>query len=185
MIDLAHPIDNFEYEKEDILNFFNLSYASVLLKHRNLANHIGSFNVKQDFLEKSFPKLCSSVRQYVNNGDLFFARFFITLPNSKGDIHIDTQKGSPNIYRDLTLNIPLTDCRGTFHEWYNTFDDPYTEFKHSALYWRDYNSGQLIDQYELTVPTILKVSVPHRIYNPLDSYRIIISIRTESDTFKI
>ena len=185
MTDLAYPLVDFEYEKEEILNFFNLSYATALLRYKDVANHIGSFNVKQEFLENSFPKLCNSIKTVVNSDDVFFARFFITLPNSKGDIHIDTQKGTADVYRNLTLNVPLTDCRSTFHEWYNTKADPYTEFKHSALYWRNYEGGELIDQYELTVPTILKVSIPHRIYNPLNSFRIILSIRTESDTFKI
>lgn len=185
MINLSHPLVDFEYEKEDILNFFNASYAPALLRFKDFANHIGSFNVKQEFLEQSFPKLCNSIRNVINSNDIFFARFFITLPNSKGDIHIDTQKGLPDVYRNLTLNVPLTDCRSTFHEWYNTKNDPYTEFKYSALYWRNYENGELIDRYELLVPTILKVSVPHRIYNPLDSFRVILSIRTESDTFKI
>jgi hypothetical protein len=185
MNDLVLPLDSFEYEQKEILKFFNESYSDVLLKHKDQANHIGSFNIKQEFLEQSFPKLCNSIKKVVREDDTFFARFFITLPNSKGDIHIDTTKGSPTLYRNLTLNIPLTDCQGTFHEWYDTHQTPYTEFKHSALYWRNYDSGTLIDQYELTVPSILKVSIPHRIYNPLNTCRVILSVRTESDTFNL
>lgn len=183
MNNLVLPLDSFKYEQKEILNFFNDSYANALLKHKEQANHIGSFNIKQEFLEYSFPVLCNSIRKVINEGDKFFARFFITLPNSKGDIHIDTAKGSSMLYRNLTLNIPLTNCQSTFHEWYDTHQTPYTEFKHSALYWRNYDSGTLIDRYELSVPSILKVSVPHRIYNPLNSFRVVLSVRTESDTF--
>ena len=183
MNNLAIPLESFEYERDSILTFFNNSYANVLLQHREVANHIGSFNIKQEFLEQSFPKLCSSIKTTLVPNDIFFARFFVTLPNAKGDIHIDTKQGSPTLFRELTLNIPLIGCTGAYHEWYDTHDVPYTEFKHSALYWRNYNSGTLIDSYELTVPTILKVSVPHRIYNQLNSYRVVLSVRTESDKF--
>jgi len=185
MNNFALPLVSFEYEQQEILNFFNESYAATLLKYKDQANHIGSNNIKQEFLEHSFPKLCNSIKKIVYTGDKFFARFFITLPNSKGDIHVDTIKGLDTLYRNLSLNIPLAECQGTYHEWYDTHQTPYTEFKDSALYWRNYDSGTLIDRYELTVPSILKVSVPHRIYNPLNSVRVILSVRTESDTFNL
>lgn len=183
MNDLAAPLDNFEYEREEIKSFFDNTYLSSLLKHKEQANHIGSFNIKQSFIENAFPKLNRSLKKYINIEDILFARFFITLPESKGDIHIDTQNGQESLYRNLTLNIPLTDCLGTYHEWYDTGTDSYNDFSHSALYWRNYDSGKLIDRYELVKPSILKVSVPHRIWNPLKTYRIILSIRTASDTF--
>jgi hypothetical protein len=180
---LAVPLTTFKYEKESIEKFFNINFATALLQYKDLANHIGSLPLSQEFLEKEFPNLCNSVKTVIKEGDKFFARFFITLPNSKGDIHIDTTKGGRDHLRNWALNIPVSNCIGTFHEWYNTHQTPYTEFKHSALYWRNYDTGTLMDQYELTIPSILKVSVPHRIYNPLNSVRVILSIRTESDTF--
>jgi|GEM_PF-5382703 len=182
---LAIPLESFDYEKERIRVIFDNCYASGLLKYEKSSPHLGSLSIEQNKLEKIFPNLCNSIKQVTKEGDKFFARFFVTTPNSKGDIHIDTIRGNRDHLRQWALNIPISDCTGTFHEWYDTHETPYTEFQHSALYWTNYNSGTLIDQHELTVPSILSISVPHRIYNPLNSYRIVLSVRTESDTFNI
>lgn len=182
---LATPLTSFEYEKENIKLIFDHHYGTPLLQHQDIFPHIGSRPIDQQFLEKKFPKLCSSIKQVIKEGDKFFARFFVTVPNSKGDIHIDAINGNKDRFRNWALNIPISDCAGTFHEWYDTHQTPYTKFQYSALYWTNYNSGTLIDKHELTVPSILSVSTPHRIYNPLNSYRIVLSVRTESDVFNV
>jgi len=182
---LATPLEFFEYEKESIRLIFDFRYAAALLQHQDKFSHIGSRPIDQQLLEKKFPKLCNSIKKITNEKDKFFARFFVTVPNSKGDIHIDTIEENKDHFRHWALNIPISNCEGTFHEWYDTHQTPYTKFQYSALYWTNYNSGTLIDKHELTVPSILNVSVPHRIYNPLNSYRIVLSVRTESDVFNV
>ena len=182
---LATPLESFEYEKTRIKLLFDNYYAASMLQYKEHTPHIGSRSIEQHFLEKIFPRLCSSIKKITNKGDTFFARFFVTIPKSKGDIHIDTTKDEKDHFRHWALNIPISNCEGTFHEWYDTHQTPYTKFQYSALYWTNYNSGTLIDTHELTVPSILSVSTPHRIYNPLNSYRIVLSIRTESDVFNV
>ena len=182
---LATPLESFDYEKESIkLLFFN-HYAASMLQYKKHVPHVGSVSLEQALLEKTVPRLCSSIKKIINKGDRFFSRFFITLPNSKGDIHIDTTEGGKDHLRHWALNIPIANCAGTFHEWYDTHQTPYTKFEYSALYWINYNSGTLIDSHELTVPSILCVSTPHRIYNHLNFYRIVLSVRTESDVFNV
>lgn len=182
---LATPLESFDYEKESIKLLFDNHYAASMLQYKEYAPHVGSLSLEQSLLEKTFPRLCSSIKKITNKGDKFFARFFVTIPKSKGDIHIDTTKDGKDHPRHWALNIPISNCAGTFHEWYDTHQTPYTKFQYSALYWTNYNSGTLIDKHELIVPTILSVSVPHRIYNPLNSYRIVLSVRTESDVFNV
>jgi hypothetical protein len=178
---LVHPLDSFEYEQADILQLFNEQYSS--LRQQQTPKHIGSKLIEQEFLEKNFPLLSNSIKQLIHNDDKFFGRFFLTLPRSKGDIHIDLRK-ERTLVRDWSLNIPIENCENTYQEWYDTHNDPYTELNYNAFFWRNNHSGTLIYKYELSVPTILKVSIPHRINNPLDTCRIVMAIRTESNTFK-
>ena len=182
---LATPLEFFDYEKESIKLLFDNHYAASMLQYKEHAPHVGSLSLNQELLEKTFPRLCNSIKKIINKGDTFFGRFFVTMPKSKGDIHIDTTKDGKDHFRYWTLNIPIANCAGTFHEWYDTHQTPYTVFEHYALYWKNYNSGTLIDKHELIAPSILSVSVPHRIYNPLNSYRIVLSVRTESDVFNV
>jgi hypothetical protein len=179
---LAYPLDFFEYEQQELLNFFNDNFDP--LRHGSINKHRASTLLEQNFIEKNFPKLFNNVKQIITEDDVFFARFFLTLPKSKGDIHVDTRNAQKNLIREFSLNLPITNCHGTYHEWYDIHDHPYTEFAHSALFWRNYELGTLIQAYELTVPTILKVSIPHRINNPLDECRIAMAIRTKSNSFK-
>jgi hypothetical protein len=182
---LATPLEHFDYEKESIRLLFDNHYAASMLQYKEHVPHVGSLPLNQELLEKTFPRLCSSIKKITNKGDKFFARFFITIPKSKGSIHIDTANGVKDCFRNWALNIPIANCAGTFHEWYDMHQTPYTVFEHSALYWKNYSSGTLIDKHELTVASILSVSTPHRINNPLNSYRIVLSVRTESDVFNI
>ena len=181
---LATPLESFDYEKESIKLLFDNDYAAGFLQYKEHVPHVGFDSLKQELLENLFPRLCSSIKKIINEEDTFFARFFVTRPKSKGDIHIDTKNKTIDL-RKWSLNIPIANCVGTFHQWYYTNQTPWTVFENSALYWRNYDSGTLINQHELIVPSILRVSVPHRIYNPLNSYRIVLSVRTESDTFNI
>ena len=177
------PITNFEYEKADIKKIFEDKFLGSMLQPKDTGSHIGSVVLSRDFLENNFPKLSSSIKKFTYSEDNIFGRFFITLPNSKSGIHVDTQKGGKHHLRNLALNIPINGCQGTYHQWFNMGEAPCTDFKHSAFYWSGQPDGELIGQCELLVPTILRVSVPHRTFNPLNSYRIVLSIRTESDTF--
>jgi hypothetical protein len=177
---LAYPLEFFQYEQADILQLFDEEHSS--LKQKRQFAHVGSPMIEQDFLEKNFPRLSKSIRELTDPNDEFFGRFFLTHPQRKGDVHIDTQKGQPNLFRDFSLNIPVANCQDTYHEWFY-MPDPHTEFYSSSLFWRNYDKGTLIGKYELNTPTILKVSIPHRINNPLDSYRIVLAIRTLSNNF--
>jgi hypothetical protein len=178
---LAYPLEFFQYEHNDIKQMFYQEY-SWLFEKKQFA-HLGGPVIEQEVLEKNFPILSNSIRHVIYDDDRFFGKFFLTHPRSIGDLHIDLRQDQKTI-RDWSLNIPIENCQDTYQEWYDTHDDPYTESAFYALFWRNYNSGTLIYKYELITPTILKVSIPHRINNPLNNYRIVMGIRTLNNRFK-
>jgi hypothetical protein len=179
--ELFYPLDDFAYEQAKLKNLFYTRHPKVLIPK---FAHMASSKISQEFLQEFFPVLTASIKKILHFEDRFFGRFFATMPRSSGDIHVDLIKDTfPIIARNWTLNLPIENCSMTYHQWYDTGLDPYTEIFWKATIWRNYDKGRLIDQLELTKPTILKVSIPHRISNPGDLHRIILAIRTESDSF--
>jgi hypothetical protein len=185
MTDLIYPLDSFEYEQDKLDQWIRANYWHKLERAPLTAPHIGSEGIRQEILEQHFPILCSNIRKYVYDDVAFFGRAFFSRPISKGDPHIDFI-GSSDTAREWSLNIPVANCLKTYHEWFK-IDEPGTKELHNyAVFWRGYQDEDgPVFKYELNVPTILKVSVPHRINNPLDSTRIILAIRTEDNRFRM
>jgi hypothetical protein len=180
MTQLAFPLDSFEYEQAEIKQMFMKDWSWI--KHTHRPNHIASDLLPQDLIEKNFPVLTKNIEKFLHKDDVFVARFFATRPHSCGDVHIDMRK-ERTLVRDWSLNLPIENCDNTYHEWFDTHNIPHTESKHSALFWRNFTAGTLIHRHELNGPAIMKVSIPHRINNPLDTFRLILGIRTESNSF--
>ena len=178
---LVFPLDSFEYEQTEIKQMFLDDWDWI--KNTQKYNHMGSNFLSEDLIEKNFPILTKNIRKLMHEDDVFIARFFATRPHSCGDIHIDMRK-ERTLVRDWSLNLPIENCDNTYHEWFDTHNDPHTESKYNALFWRNYTAGTLIHRHELTGPAIVKVSIPHRINNPLDTFRLVLGIRTESNSFK-
>ena len=63
---LATPLESFDYEKESIkLLFFN-HYAASMLQYKKHVPHVGSVSLEQALLEKTVPRLCSSIKKIIN-----------------------------------------------------------------------------------------------------------------------
>lgn len=172
------PID---YELEDILRFYLEHISSNIFSLENFLdiekfNHRGSVTLGNKFFTK-FPILTSNLISLFGK-DNYIGRFFVTKPNSKGFIHTDMAFGELKP-RHWSLNLPIANCKDTYHEFYATKSNPdLISTKFNSWFWTTDNASTLLDSVELLDPHMFNVAVPHRINNPTDQPRVVLAIRT-------
>jgi hypothetical protein len=107
------------------------------------------------------------------------ARFFYTAPNSKLTAHVD---GTDNVGHNywainFPIDIPLT---GHYQEWYE-YKGEYQEHFHrsytESTLLKNPEDVKLIDSLILNRPYLVKVGIPHAVYNHSSNPRLILSIR--------
>lgn len=171
----------FDYELPQLIKFYADNLSGDMFNLNNFLNiekfnHRGSGTLGQNFFSK-FPILESNIKKLFGKEN-YVGRFFATRPKSKGFIHIDMAHGelAPRYW---SLNIPILNCHGNYHEWFITKGDPDLVSKEAnSWFWTDDTNMEPIDNLELVEPYITKVSIPHRINNPTDSVRVVFAVRT-------
>ena len=183
---LFQPLSNFNYEKDKLANYYYDKFHTLMLYQSSSFGkeyaHRGTLPLTRIELGM-FPQLTASLDTFFKNETTrYFGRFFMTLPLSTGHIHVDMATDD-NIPRVWALNIPILNCTNNFMEWFNMGEiEPSKKPKFKGWFWESGTEGQLIEKYELSTPSIVRVAIPHRINNPIDNYRIVLSIRTMNNT---
>lgn len=170
-----------DYELPQLIKYYTDNLSGNMFNLNNFLdiekfNHRGSGTLGQNFFSK-FPILESSIKKLFGKEN-YVGRFFATRPKSKGFIHIDMAHSELDP-RHWSLNIPILNCHGSYHEWFSTKGDPDLVSKEAnSWFWTDDTDMEPIDSLELVEPYITNVSVPHRINNLTDSVRVVFAVRT-------
>ena len=93
-------------------------------------------------------------------------------------LHID--KRSDGFVEKCALNIPIEGTEGTIHYWAGgEYTEEYriglTGYSLTLPNWK--NGFIVLDQVEITKPTLVRTDIPHMVTNVGSNYRTIVSIR--------
>ena len=180
-------IDSFNYCRNPLTDlYFSKVHNRILTEtdeETKKLRHFGTPAIGQNILEmfpKDFYKTCQKFFKIFGQDD-FFARFFVVAPYETGVVHMDTYADSYEI-RNWALNIPVYNTDQNYQEWgmidynkkiYNTSNPMYL--------WKEEENFVVTESMVLDSPTLVKVSVPHRITNPTSKFRVILSLRSVSN----
>lgn len=133
------------------------------------------------------PELISALEGFgLDMKDVDF-RWYVANKHYTSPIHHDSGR------HDFSLNIPITNCDGTFtrfytHETAPILRDPINLIRNDETtktqgQWWDYKlSGcKLAAEFESTSPAIITTRSPHNITNPHSRYRVNILIRSNNN----
>lgn len=111
------------------------------------------------------------------------ARFFYTAPGGKLDVHVDGTNKLGHYYWAINFPVivPETDH---YQEWYS-YDGEYfhnynTSYTDSTML-TEPKKIKLIDRLIINRPYLVKVGIPHAVYNNSEHPRLILSIRFYTD----
>lgn len=127
-------------------------------------------------LEKKISKFGITVKR---------ARFFYTKPGYELGPHVDGTGELGHYY--WAINFPVHVPKDNhYHEWYSydgEYVQNYTETYTDSTLLKDPGKRKLIDQLILDKPYLVKVGIPHAVYNYADTVRLILSIRITNPEF--
>lgn len=113
------------------------------------------------------------------------ARFFYTKPGCELGPHVDGTGELGHYY--WAINFPVhVPIDNHYHEWYSydgEYVQNYTESYTDSTLLKDPNRKKLIDRLILDKPYLVKVGIPHAVYNHSDTVRLILSIRITKPQF--
>jgi hypothetical protein len=169
-----------DYEYDQIAKYYTAHISNSIFNIEQLSidqfNHRGSSTLGKNFF-KRFPILESNLDNIFGK-DNYVGRFFATKPNSKGFVHIDMAHGELTP-RYWSLNIPIFNCQGNYHEWFTTVaESDLISKEFNSWFWTTDANVQLIDKLELDSPYFVSVSVPHRINNTTNEVRVVFAVRS-------
>lgn len=101
----------------------------------------------------------------------------ISPPNWKAPIHIDHLA-----FTRVSINIPIIGCDGTYVNFYRIFSegnfDNHRDNDRPLLFRKfEENECELISSYEVNLPYVLPLSVPHNFDNHKDTLRVMLLCR--------
>ena len=110
------------------------------------------------------------------------ARFFYTAPKGQLNVHIDgTNQNGHNYWAiNFPIHVPQTEH---YQEWYEYKGEYKTNFSSNytdSTILENPQDIKLIDRLVLDRPYLVKVGIPHAVYNFSSCPRLILSIRFES-----
>lgn len=110
----------------------------------------------------------------LNYGDNIINLAIVTMPpNSELPIHIDGGQCA------AALNIPLLNCAGTYTNWFSS-DSELKEYSHhgkGTYFGAEKESCTKIASVEMNSPHVIDIRTLHNASNPLDTCRVLLSIR--------
>ncbi len=177
---------SFEIEKTNYVPFYINNWDTI---HSELSSkyHVPAHVVREtatttyDWNYENFGTLHTELQKRFSalNIEVHRARFFYTKPRCSLGIHIDGTNKLGHYY--WAINFPVHVPKDNhFQEWYS----------YDGNYIRNYNNAytdstllespdrvKLIDRLVLDKPYLVKVGIPHAVFNHTDSIRLILSIR--------
>lgn len=162
-------LPNFDSIKQHILN---------ILSTRGLSNTDGVYNADAGINMHewliNYPDIVQSLKEIgLYDGWLDTA---LVLTYQKIPVHTDH---APEF--DYSLNLPISNTKGTYTCFYEVFEDPIRKQLPNGLPYNEYDEEKckMIDRVEILKPTIINIKTPHAVI--LDSVkclpRITIALR--------
>lgn len=149
-------------------------------------NHLATPGIGMDLIRKmdegifqNLKIIFDKISKTFNVPSGFAGGFFMVPPGLSGTIHIDTLKGIGNI-RQWAFNIPVYNTDNNYQEWFKLLAPCEPIWVNRAL-WFETDQVETIESITVDVPTMVKVDIPHRVTNPTDDYRVILSVRSEAN----
>jgi hypothetical protein len=115
----------------------------------------------------------------VNNAIIFGIK-----PNSAIKLHVDGYTLNRDNARNYALNIPIANCNLGVMHWYNgdyvlTEDKTEEALPYLKITWN--SAPHILASAVIDQPTVVKVDIPHSVYNHSNEHRIILSLRFDPD----
>lgn len=170
------------------IDFEHIDSITKKLQHRWKAlldhNTIDTIPFSYNELDNLVPELTKQFKD--NSLELDIARAFVTPPNCSLPIHID---GSETVEKDLALNWPLYNTEKSYMNWYSIVDDQYrikSDSRYSS-HTRVYNKEncKLEESLILQKPALVKIGIPHDVFNFGQFNRIIVSFRFKPEPYQL
>jgi hypothetical protein len=171
-------IPNFEKHTADLLEF------------RRTQGNTGTYwdNYQDDEIEHHFPNL---VKEFKDSFNLTIIQlvFFSIPPNDiwikdpldpkAVYIHVDGYNEEHQKYIPKhAINLPLEYCEGTLTFFYKLRKENagtyYTVFDCEGI---SPNAVEQVEQIEISKPAIIRVDVPHGVWNPNSNNRLVVTLR--------
>lgn len=144
--------------------------------------------------ETNFLKSVPSFEKFLFDNNLQIKVVLLNLSlNLK--IHVD-HSASCESYEDYVKNLPEIQTAICFpiyntEDSYTTFYEPvhsnsfYKKYKNKTLLFEDNYSIRKIDEFTLTQPTIMKITVPHGVHSKSNKPRAVYSIRFKRNPWEL
>jgi hypothetical protein len=105
-------------------------------------------------------------------------------PNSAIKLHVDGYTLNRDNARNYALNIPIAHCNLGVMHWYDgdyTLIEDKTEeaLPYLKIIWN--SAPHTLASAVIDRPTVVKVDVPHSVYNHSTEHRVILSLRFDPD----
>ena len=155
----------------DIRKEVNNLITSDLVKSTGL-NYINNYQYTNNIILSltSVKELLHSLNLSLE--DVALCTFSVCLPRQGLTLHVD------NGPYQLSMNIPITESRGTFVNFYKSTSPPIEVFEGSNRYYSLKESDcTLADILETDGPCIVDTTVPHKVINSTNQTRIMLLIR--------
>lgn len=134
-----------------------------------------------DWNVENFGNLYTELERKISRFEITVkrARFFYTKPKCDLGPHVDGTGELGHYY--WAINFPVHVPKDNhYHEWYSydgEYVQNYTETYTDSTLLKDPARKKLIDRLVLDKPYLVKVGIPHAVYNHADTVRLILSIR--------
>ena len=141
----------YKHVSEKILNY--ITDNNVILSSRSFWHNAGHFVNTIPELQQMFDPL-----------NLTVTDVSILATNETTAIHVDSS--NCNIREEsIRINFPIINCENTITKFYHTeFKGMVTKLSNGLGFTHFHaNKCKLIDSYELTQPTVIRVNVPHQV----------------------
>jgi hypothetical protein len=186
---MSLQIENINYVPFHIKNWRGI-HAELSSKYHipnDVARSVGT--TTYDWTHENFGILYTELTKKLSYFDIEVrrARFFYTAPNSNLAVHIDgTNKLGHNYWAiNFPIDVPLT---GHYQEWYEYKGEYIEHFNNSytdSTLLKNPDNIKRIDSLLLNRPYLVKVGIPHAVYNYSSDPRLILSIRFECHSTRL
>jgi hypothetical protein len=130
-------------------------------------------------LMQKCKELVEAIDSFHSWDDVYTIGIIIAQPNSAHNIHTDS--GFPLVQNKYCFNIPIANTENTDTIFYKLKEGKKAQFttqKHGDPYLKyDEADVEEIERFVCIRPCFLNTQVPHKVLNPLNSVRALITVR--------
>jgi hypothetical protein len=168
--ELDVPFETIRYQ---ILEHILACEPDIIHKSTYTFGDVDAFRANCPSIKWIFDALAK--KQNLNYWDnLSYVGICVLQPGATLRPHIDC---SPSM---VGVNIPLMNCEGTYTQFYRGWASAQWEIR-SGVNGISVTSEEVLEEFQLTKPTLFLPKVPHGVINPKDTVRLMVSLRFTED----